>query len=165
MKLIFSSYLGDCSYSFQGSSELISITVTFSLFACRMELQERIPLRNSQEFSAITVTWSNGFRIENWWFRKEWYFSSASPKVSHLFVDSPARTLIFAALSPFLVAVFQPWIARTPFSAIPWYSPRREVSAHVAGLALNVSRALGAQRTRPYQKRCGASSRSVLLLP
>ena len=32
MKLLFSNYLGDYSYRFQGSSELISITVTFSLF-------------------------------------------------------------------------------------------------------------------------------------
>ena len=32
MKLLFSNYLGGYSYSFQGSSELISITVTVSLF-------------------------------------------------------------------------------------------------------------------------------------
>ena len=32
MKLLFSNYLGDYRYSFQGSSELISITVTVSLF-------------------------------------------------------------------------------------------------------------------------------------
>ena len=66
MKLLFSNYLGDYSYSFQGSSELISITVTvsFSFFYWRMELQEIIPLRNSQAFSAITVTWFNGFRIK-----------------------------------------------------------------------------------------------------
>ena len=32
MKLLLSSYLGDHSYSFQGSCELISITVTISLF-------------------------------------------------------------------------------------------------------------------------------------
>ena len=30
-----------------------------------MELQEIIPLWNSQAYSAITVTWFNGFRIEN----------------------------------------------------------------------------------------------------
>ena len=54
---------GDCSHSFQGSSELISITVTVSLFSCRMELQETIALRNFQEFSSITVTWFNGVRI------------------------------------------------------------------------------------------------------
>ena len=37
MKLLFSNYLGDYSYSFQGSSELISITVTVSLFfSCRI---------------------------------------------------------------------------------------------------------------------------------
>ena len=45
MKLLISNYLGDYSYSFQGSSELISITVTVSLFSCRMELQEIIPLK------------------------------------------------------------------------------------------------------------------------
>ena len=32
MKLLFLNYLGDYSYSFQGSSELISITVAVSLF-------------------------------------------------------------------------------------------------------------------------------------
>ena len=32
MKLLFSNYLGDYSYSFRGSSELINITVTASLF-------------------------------------------------------------------------------------------------------------------------------------
>ena len=32
MKLLFSNYLGDYSYSFQGLSELISITVRVSLF-------------------------------------------------------------------------------------------------------------------------------------
>ena len=31
MQLLFSNYLGDYSYSFQGSSELISVTVTVSL--------------------------------------------------------------------------------------------------------------------------------------
>ena len=32
MKLVFSNYSRDCSYSFQGSSELISVTVAVSLF-------------------------------------------------------------------------------------------------------------------------------------
>ena len=64
MKLLFSNYLGDYSYSFQGSSELIRITVTVALcFSCRMQLQEVTPLRNSQEFPAATVTWFNGFQI------------------------------------------------------------------------------------------------------
>ena len=56
MKLLFLNYLGDYSYSFQGSFELIRITVTVSLFSCRMQLQEKIPLRASQEFPAITAT-------------------------------------------------------------------------------------------------------------
>ena len=56
MKLLFSNYLVDYSYSFQGSSELISITVTVSLFFWQNASPEIIPLRNSQEFSAITVT-------------------------------------------------------------------------------------------------------------
>ena len=72
MKLLSSNCLGDCSYSFQGSSELISIAVAVSLFSCRTQLQERIPLGNSQEFSAITVTCSNGFRIENVMISKAW---------------------------------------------------------------------------------------------
>ena len=65
MKLLFLNYLGDYSYSFQGSSELVSITVTVSLFFLQMQWQEIIPLRHSQEFSAITVTWFNGFWIRN----------------------------------------------------------------------------------------------------
>ena len=32
MRLLFSSYLGDYSYSFQGASEIISNTVTVSMF-------------------------------------------------------------------------------------------------------------------------------------
>ena len=56
MKLLFSNYLGDYSYSLQGFSELIRITVTVSLFSGRMQLQEIIPLRHSQDISAITVT-------------------------------------------------------------------------------------------------------------
>ena len=35
MKLLFSNHLGDCSYSFSGSVELICITVTVVLFAER----------------------------------------------------------------------------------------------------------------------------------
>ena len=35
---LFLNYLGDYSYSFQGSSELISITVTASLISSRMQL-------------------------------------------------------------------------------------------------------------------------------
>ena len=63
MKLLLSNCLGDYSYSFQGSSELISIAVTVSLFSMRMQLQEIIPLWNSQEFSAITFTRFNGLQI------------------------------------------------------------------------------------------------------
>ena len=55
-EILFLNYLGGYSYSFQGSSELISITVTASLFSSRNSLPEIIPLRNSQEFSAIAVT-------------------------------------------------------------------------------------------------------------
>ena len=66
MKVLFSNYLGDCSYSFQGSFELISITVTVSLFV----LQNAVTGENSFRefpsfFSAITVTSFNGFRIKN----------------------------------------------------------------------------------------------------
>ena len=56
MKLLFSNYLGGYSYSFQGSSELISITDTVSLFSQQNALQEIIPPGNFQEFLAITVT-------------------------------------------------------------------------------------------------------------
>ena len=35
----------------------------FPCSSSRMQLQERIPLRNSQEFSAITIAWFNGFQI------------------------------------------------------------------------------------------------------
>ena len=64
-KLLFSNYLGDYSYSFQGSSELITITVTVSLFF----LQNGVTGNNSPQeflkFSATTVTWFNGFRIRH----------------------------------------------------------------------------------------------------
>ena len=40
MRLLFSNYLGDYSYSFQGSSDLISITVTVSLFFKQNALTE-----------------------------------------------------------------------------------------------------------------------------
>ena len=65
MKLLFSNYLGCYSYSFQGSSEIITITVTVSLFFSQNALQEIIPFRNFPEILAITVTWFNGFRITN----------------------------------------------------------------------------------------------------
>ena len=55
MKLLFSNYLGDCSYSFQGFSELICMTVTVSMFSSRMQLQERNP---PQEFSRIWCNYS-----------------------------------------------------------------------------------------------------------
>ena len=55
MKLLFSKYLGDYSYSFQGSSELISITVTVSLFF----LQNGVTGNNfPQEFPRIFGNYS-----------------------------------------------------------------------------------------------------------
>ena len=65
MKLLSSNYLGDYSYSFQGSFEWVSITVTVSLFFSLNADTKIIPLKNFQKFSAITVTWFNGFRISN----------------------------------------------------------------------------------------------------
>ena len=54
MKVLFSNFLGDYSYSFQGSSELISITVTVSLF-----LQNGVTANNSpQEFPSIFGNYS-----------------------------------------------------------------------------------------------------------
>ena len=55
MKLFFSNYLGDYSYSFQGSFELTRITVTVSLFSSRMQLQEIIPLRDFPEFLQLQL--------------------------------------------------------------------------------------------------------------
>ena len=55
MKLLFSNYLRDYSYCFQGFSERISITVTDSFFV-QNAVTGIIPLRNSQDFSAITAT-------------------------------------------------------------------------------------------------------------
>ena len=43
----------------------LSEVLQFPCFSCRMHLQQIIPVRNSQEFSAITVTWFNAFRIKN----------------------------------------------------------------------------------------------------
>ena len=40
MKLLFSNYLGDYSYSFQGSSELIALQLQFPSLSSRMQLQE-----------------------------------------------------------------------------------------------------------------------------
>ena len=55
MKLLFSNYLGDYSYSFQGSSKLISITVTVSLFF----LQNGVTGNNSpREFPSIFGNYS-----------------------------------------------------------------------------------------------------------
>ena len=55
IKLLFSKYLRDYSYSFQGSSELISITVTVSLFL----LQNAVTESNSpQEFLGILSQYS-----------------------------------------------------------------------------------------------------------
>ena len=55
MKLLSSNHVGDCSYSFQGSSELISIAVTVSL----LFLQNAVTGKNSpQEFSRIFCNYS-----------------------------------------------------------------------------------------------------------
>ena len=55
MKLLFSNYLGDCSYSFQGSFETIRITVTVSWFS----LQNAVTGNNSPEgFSRISSNYS-----------------------------------------------------------------------------------------------------------
>ena len=55
IKLLFSNYLGDYSYSFQGSSELISITVTVSLSF----LQIAATINNSpQEFPGVFGNYS-----------------------------------------------------------------------------------------------------------
>ena len=48
----------------------------FPCFLRRMQLQEIISLRNSQDFSAITVPWFNCFRIRNVMISKEWYLYS-----------------------------------------------------------------------------------------
>ena len=55
MKLLSSNHLGDCSYSFQGSSEIICITVTVCLFF----LQNAVTGNKSlQEFSRISGSYS-----------------------------------------------------------------------------------------------------------
>ena len=56
IKLLFSNYLGDYSYSFQGSVELICITVTVSLFLLQNAATEKNPLGNIWRCLAITVT-------------------------------------------------------------------------------------------------------------
>ena len=55
IKLLFSNYLGDYSYIFQGSVELICITLADPCSCSRMQFQKIIPLRNIREFLAITV--------------------------------------------------------------------------------------------------------------
>ena len=57
MKLLFLNCLGDYSYSFQRSVELIYITVAISLFfICKTQLQNIISHWNFQEFIATTFT-------------------------------------------------------------------------------------------------------------
>ena len=55
MKLLISNYLGDYSYSFQGSSEIIRITVTAALF-----FYETVVTGNQfpQQFSRIFCNYS-----------------------------------------------------------------------------------------------------------
>ena len=43
MKLLFSNYLGGYNYSFRGSSKLISITVTVSLFSAECSYRTKFP--------------------------------------------------------------------------------------------------------------------------
>ena len=56
MKLVFLSYLGDYSYSFQGLPNQLALQLQFLVFSSRTQLQEIIPLGNAQEISAIAVT-------------------------------------------------------------------------------------------------------------
>ena len=55
MKLLFSYSLGDCSYSFQGSFELIRITVTVSLFFLRSAVTGN---RSPEDVSRISGNYS-----------------------------------------------------------------------------------------------------------
>ena len=50
MKLSFSNYLGDYSYSFQGSSELVIITVTSPSFSSRIVTGNNFPQGFSRSF-------------------------------------------------------------------------------------------------------------------
>ena len=62
MKLLFSNYLGDYSYSFQGSSELIRTTVTVSLFFFE---QNAVTGKNSpREFSRMYCNYSYMIQLE-----------------------------------------------------------------------------------------------------
>ena len=70
MKLFFLCYVGDYSYSFQGSLNQLSLQLQALVPLASVQLQERIPLWDFEEFSAITVTWSSCFRCND--FEKEW---------------------------------------------------------------------------------------------
>ena len=59
MNLLFSNFLGDCSYSFQGSSELISITVTVSLFLAECSYGKEFPQENLKN----DVKWGQKVRV------------------------------------------------------------------------------------------------------
>ena len=52
MKLLFLNYLGDCRYSFRGSSNL---RLKFPCCSDSIQWHEVIPLGHCQEFSAVTV--------------------------------------------------------------------------------------------------------------
>ena len=56
IKLFFSNYLGDYSYSFQGSVELICITATVSLLLLQNAVTENNSPQEFGGFLAITVT-------------------------------------------------------------------------------------------------------------
>ena len=120
MKLLFSNCLGDCSYSFQGFSKLNSITVTVSLFLfSRMQLQERIRLRNSHEYPAITVTW---FNVSNLNVMLSKRMISSFPRIH----DSCKRSMNFCPKSLGLTRNI--WISAPPNLHVlpgnPWTSGR-----------------------------------------
>ena len=51
--------------SFRGLPNQLALQLQFPCLSSRMQLQEIIPLRHSQEFSATTATRFNGFQIEH----------------------------------------------------------------------------------------------------
>ena len=94
MKLLFSNYLGDCSYSFQGSFGLLGITVTVSLFSSRLQLQE-----------IIRPALSGGM---DWW-RMEWPFSRVRKIFfrGRIFQQNPGNSAERASFAKFQAPKFE----------------------------------------------------------
>ena len=61
---------GIAATAFRGLPNQLTLQLQFPCFCSKVQLHEIISLGNFQEFSAIKVTWFDGFRILNEWISK-----------------------------------------------------------------------------------------------